>query len=82
KALEKARVVSIDPAVGLLVLDAGRSTGVRIGTPVAILRGEKPIYSAMIVDVREGISGALLQNRLDEKLEASVGDRVRVLPDR
>jgi hypothetical protein len=79
--LADARIVSIDSAIGLVVLDAGRRTGLRVGTPVALLREDRPIFSALVVDVREGISGAVLQDRLGEAAEVEIGDGVRLLPE-
>lgn len=79
--VDSARVVSLDAEIGLLVLDAGRRTGVRVGTPIQVLRGDRTIYTALIVDVRDAISGAVLQDRLASD-EVQVGDRVRLLPDK
>lgn len=79
--VSKARVVSIDSAVGLVVFDAGRRSGVRVGTPITVLRADKPIYSAMIVDVRDSISGAVLQDRMADGGEVEVGDGIRLLPE-
>jgi hypothetical protein len=79
--ISRARVVSIDSGVGLIVFDAGRGSGVRVGTPVTVLRGDRPIYSAMIVDVRDSISGAVLQDRMADGGEVEVGDGIRLLPE-
>ena len=79
--ISKARVVSIDSGVGLVVFDAGRRSGIRVGTPVTVLRGDRPIYSAMIVDVRDSISGAVLQDRMADGGEVEVGDGIRLLPE-
>ncbi len=79
--VSKAKVVSIDSGVGLVVFDAGRRSGVRVGTPVTVLRGDRPIYSAMIVDVRDSISGAVLQDRMADGGEVEVGDGIRLLPE-
>ena len=79
--LSKARVVSIDSGIGLVVFDAGRRSGIRVGTPVTILRGDRPLYSAMIVDVRESITGAVLQDRMADAGEVEVGDGIRLLPE-
>ena len=73
--------MSIDSAVGLVVFDAGRRSGVRVGTPITVLRADKPIYSAMIVDVRDSISGAVLQDRMADGGEVEVGDGIRLLPE-
>ena len=51
-----------------------------MGSPIAVLRGERPLYSALIVDVRESISGAVLQERMAGEGEVEVGDGIRLLP--
>ncbi len=82
RRLENSRVVSVNPEIGLVVLDAGRKGGVRVGTPVTVNRDENPIFTALVVDVRESVSGALLQERVGEVGQARVGDRVRPLVSR
>ncbi len=79
--LSKTQIVSIDSEIGLIVLDAGREAGLRVGTPITILRGQRPIYSAMIVDVRDSITGAVLQDRLADVQDVAVGDGIRLLPN-
>jgi len=76
-----ARVVSIDSEIGLIVVDAGRDKGLRVGTPVVVLRGERPVYSALIVDVRDAICGALLQEQVAAGETVQIGDRIRLLPN-
>ncbi|HRQ87278.1 MAG TPA: hypothetical protein PLA50_00655, partial [Bacteroidia bacterium] len=79
--LSSAKVVSIDDGIGLVVFDAGRSSGLRIGTPVTVVRGDRPLYSALIVDVRDSISGAVLQDRMANADAVEVGDGIRLLPE-
>jgi hypothetical protein len=79
--LSGARVVSVDSSIGLVVFDAGRPTGLRVGTPVTVLRGERPLYSALVVDVRDAIAGAVLQDRLGDSGDVEVGDGIRLLPE-
>lgn len=79
--ISDSKVVSFDSGIGLVVFDAGRQEGIRVGTPIVVLRGEKPIYSAMIVDVRESISGALLQEKVADISDVAVGDGIRLLPN-
>lgn len=80
--LESSEVVSLDPEIGLIIIDAGKTSGLRVGTPIAVLQKDQAIYSAMIVDVRESISGAVLQDRLATNLEVAVGDRIQLLPNK
>ncbi len=79
--LSAARVVSIDSGVGLVVFSAGHRSGLRVGTPITVLRGERPLYSVMIVDVRETMSGAVLQDRMAGEGEVEIGDGIRLLAE-
>lgn len=79
--ISKSQVVSIDREIGLVVFDAGRREGLRIGTPITVLREDRPIYTAMIVDVRESIAGAVLQEKLIESAEVAVGDGIQLQPN-
>ncbi|MEM1443408.1 MAG: hypothetical protein AAGF67_13765, partial [Verrucomicrobiota bacterium] len=79
--LTDTRVVSIDPEIGLIVVDAGRHAGLRVGTPISVLREDRPIYSAMVIDVRDTISGAVLQDRFVETETVAVGDGIELLPN-
>ena len=79
--ISDSKVVSFDSGIGLVVFDAGRQEGIRVGTPIVVLRDEKPIYSAMIVDVRDSISGALLQEKVADITDVAVGDGIRLLPN-
>ncbi len=79
KRLEKSHVVSFDSKIGLVVIDAGRKSGVLVGTPIIIEHEEEPIYTAIIVDVRDNISGALLQESVGDSSTVKPGDRVRPL---
>lgn len=80
-AVEGSRVVSQDSEIGLIVFDAGRQEGLRVGTPLTVLRGERPIFTAMVVDVRESISGAVLQDKIADVEEVAVGDGIKLLPN-
>ena len=80
-AVEGSQVVSQDPEIGLIVFDAGRQEGLRVGTPLTVLRGERPIFTAMVVDVRESISGAVLQDKIADVEEVAVGDGIKLLPN-
>jgi len=79
RRLEKSQVVSFDSKIGLVVVDAGRKSGVLVGTPIIIERDEQPIYTAIIVDVRDSISGALLQESIGDSGTVKPGDRVKPL---
>ncbi|MCB1235025.1 MAG: hypothetical protein KDM91_08125 [Verrucomicrobiae bacterium] len=74
--LSDGRVVSIDPEIGLLVLNIGRKSGVRVGMPLRILRDERTVGAALVVDVRDGICGAVLRDLAAKGEDVKVGDRI------
>lgn len=77
-SLADARIVSIDSESGLLVLNVGSSEGLRIGTPMRISRGEQMIGEAVISDVRQNISGALIQKLESPDELVRIGDSAAV----
>lgn len=81
RELSDSQIVSVDREIGLIVFDAGKDTGIRVGTPIAVVREGRPIFSALTVDVRDSISGAVLQERLADSDNAAVGDGVELLPN-
>ena len=76
-AISQGRVVSVDPEVGLIVLNVGRQSGVRTGMPLQLLREDRPIGTALVVDTRDTISGAVLQSLVAAGDDAKVGDRIK-----
>ncbi len=74
-------VMSIKPELSLVVGNIGARHGVRIGMPFGIWRNERQIGSAVVVDVRQQISGLVIQF-LSEGIESvEVGDSLRVIAD-
>ena len=61
---------------GLIILNIGKKSGVRVGMPLRILRADQLIGSALVVDVRESITGAVLQKIAAEGEDVKVGDRI------
>lgn len=80
RPLADARVVSYDSEIGLVVLNAGRASGLRVGMPLNVKRDERPVSTALVVDVRDSIAGALLQEVVSTE-EVKVGDRIEPRPD-
>jgi|GEM_PF-411545 len=76
-----SQVITVDPSIGLVVFGSGRLDGLRVGTPVTISRQERPIFTAMVVDVRDSIAGALLQEKVADVEEVLVGDGVKLHPN-
>ena len=75
RPLTEGRVVSVDAESGLVVLNVGRDSGIRIGMPIAVKRNDQPLVTALVVDVREAISGALIESSSGTG-EVKVGDRI------
>jgi hypothetical protein len=75
-AREAMGVVEANAEMDLVVLDAGSRDGVRAGMRVSVLRRDAVIARAKVVDVRETISGALVEKV--EKDFPKAGDRAVV----
>jgi len=78
KSLDEGKIVSIKKDFGIVVFNVGSRDGAKIGMPFEILRKDRTIGTAMIADVRENRSGALITKLIDDSDDAQVGDRVRV----
>ena len=71
-------VLSVEPGLALVVMNLGSKQGVKVGTPFQIVRDHKVIGSVRVVDVREKIAGAVIQNLSSEKDQIKVGDILKV----
>jgi flagellar basal body-associated protein FliL len=67
-SLQQARVVSHDQESGMLVLNIGESQGARIGMTFRLTRGQQPYGTAILADVRKGVSGVFVES-LDNAAE-------------
>jgi hypothetical protein len=61
-SLQQARIVSLDPQSGMLVLNIGESQGARIGMTFRLTRGQQPYGKAILADVRKGVSGVFVES--------------------
>ncbi len=77
--LTNALVLDVKPELSLLIANVGANQGVKIGLPFRIERGGKIIGSALVVDVRQRVSGAIIQNLEDELNPVQSGDRLRAI---
>ena len=78
-ALLGGTVVAIKDDLALLVLNIGRLHGVRPGMPVKIVRDDRILARALVVDVRDRVCGALLRDGgPPPPLRIVVGDLVRL----
>jgi hypothetical protein len=76
--LNDAKVVDLNRSIGLLVANVGSADGVKVGMPFQILRNKELIGSAKIIDVRERISGAVIQNLISDNMQVEKGDILKV----
>jgi len=75
--LTNARVISVKDELALVVANLGRRQGAKIGMPFQVWRDGRLIGLVRVVDVREAISGAVIQS-LDPSQKVKVGDTLRV----
>jgi exonuclease VII small subunit len=61
-SLQQARIVSLDPESGMMVLNLGENQGAKIGMSFRLTRGSQPYGKAILAEVRKGISGAFVEN--------------------
>ena len=76
--LMNGKVLSVKEEWSLVVGNIGAREGVRIGMPLRVVRGGKTVATLRVVDVRERISGAVIQEMDSEKVRIKVGDRLQV----
>jgi hypothetical protein len=80
--LTDGAVISVKEDLALVVANLGRVHGVKVGMPLQIRRGEDEIGVVRVVDVRERISGAVIQDLRSETEKVLVGDRLKVGAER
>lgn len=64
-SLKSSRIVSIDQESGMLVLNIGERQGARIGMTFRLVRGQEPYGTAILADLRQGVSGIFVES-IDE----------------
>jgi hypothetical protein len=76
--ISDGRAISLRDDLALVVMNLGRKHGVKVGMPFQVIRGDRFIGSVRVVDVREKVAGAVIQNLSSEKDRIEVGDRLKV----
>ena len=71
-------VVDTKEDLSLVVANIGSKHGVKVGMPFQVWRDNRRIGNVRVVDVRDRISGAIIQNLESEKETVKTGDRLRV----
>jgi hypothetical protein len=75
-SLIDASVLSVKDEWSFVVANIGEQQGVKIGMPLRVMRGEQKIATLRVVDVRQRICGAVIEDSGKEKIK--VGDRLQV----
>lgn len=77
-SLMDGSVVSVKEEWSFVVGNLGEKQGVKIGMPMRVMRGDRKIATLRVVDVREKICGAVIQEMDSDKEQIKVGDRLQV----
>ena len=76
-SLMDGSVVSVKDEWSLVVGNLGEKQGVKIGMPLRVVRDGRLIATLRVVDVRQRICGAVIQEMDFEKEKIKVGDRLQ-----
>ena len=71
-------VISVKEEWSFIVGNLGEKQGVKIGMPMRVMRDDRKIATVRVVDVRQKICGAVLQDMDSKKEKIKVGDRLQV----
>ena len=77
-SLMDGNVISVKDEWSFVVGNFGGKQGVKVGMPMRVMRGDKRIATLRVVDVRERICGAVIQEMDSKKDRIKVGDRLQV----
>jgi len=76
--LTSGSVVDVKPDLALVVANLGSRQGVKTGMPFQVWRGDRQIASVRVVDVRDSISGAIVQTTATASDAVRAGDSLRI----
>jgi hypothetical protein len=71
-------VISVREEWSFVVGNIGEKQGVKIGMPMRVMRDDRKIATLRVIDVRQKICGAVIQEMDSEKEKIRVGDRLQV----
>jgi FtsZ-binding cell division protein ZapB len=77
-SLMDGSVISVKDEWSFVVGNLGEKQGVKIGMPMRVMRGDRRIATLRVVDVRQRICGAVIQEMDSKKERIKVGDRLQV----
>jgi hypothetical protein len=70
-------VISVKDEWSFVVGNLGEERGVKIGMPMRVMRDDRRIATVRVVDVRQRICGAVIQEMVSQKERIKVGDRLQ-----
>jgi len=76
-SLMDGSVISVKDEWSFVVGNLGEKQGVKIGMPMRVMRGDRKIATVRVVDVRQKICGAVIQEMDSQKDKIKVGDRLQ-----
>ena len=76
-SLMDGSVISVKDEWSFVVGNFGEKQGVKIGMPMRVMRGDKRIATLRVIDVRQKICGAVIQEMDSKKDRIKVGDRLQ-----
>jgi hypothetical protein len=77
-SLMDGNVISVKDEWSFVVGNLGEKQGVKIGMPMRVMRGDQRIATLRVIDVRQRICGAVIQEMDSKKERIKVGDRLEV----
>ena len=77
-SLMDGAVISVKEEWSFVVGNLGEKQGVKIGMPMRVMRDDRKIATVRVVDVRQKICGAVVQEMDSKKERIKVGDRLQV----
>ena len=77
-SLMDGNVISVKDEWSFVVGNLGEKQGVKIGMPMRVMRGDKRIATLRVIDVRQRICGAVIQEMDSRKDRIKVGDGLQV----
>jgi len=77
-SLMDGSVISVKEEWSFVVGNLGEKQGVKIGMPMRVMRDDRKIAILRVVDVRQKICGAVIQEMDSNKEKIRVGDRLQV----
>jgi hypothetical protein len=77
-SLASGIVLDTKEEISLVVANIGRAHGVKVGMPFQVYRNGKVINTIKIVDVREKVSGGVIQSLTTETTRIEKGDTLKV----